>query len=152
MRFRPTIHPDNRPHYIEDENKDLIVIGGSCINTFKLDFNYLDYVKTDAPVDAELDDKVDLSRAKVIYRQGLDVVLEKYPEEFRIDEHKHYSYLTVILSPEETSLFSNNYLDVKVQVMVENNSGNLLYDIPSKLRVMSPLDFSEDISVHSLER
>lgn len=152
MRFRPTIHPDNRPRHIEDENKDLIIIGGSCVNTFKLDFNYLDYVKTDAPVDAELDDKVDLSRAKVIYRQGLNVVLEKYPEEFRIDEHKHYSYLTVILSPEETSLFSNNYLDVKVQVMVENNSGNLLYDIPSKLRVMSPLDFSENVSVHSLER
>lgn len=152
MRFRPTIHPDNRPRRIEDENKDLIIIGGSCVNTFKLDFNYLDYVKTDAPVDAELDNKVDLSRAKVIYRQGLNVVLEKYPEEFRIDEHKHYSYLTVILSPEETSLFSNNYLDVKVQVMVENNSGNLLYDIPSKLRVMSPLDFSEDVSVHSLER
>ena len=152
MRFRPTIHPDNRPRHIEDENKDLIIIGGSCVNTFKLDFNYLDYVKTDAPVDAELDDTVDLSRAKVIYRQGLNVVLEKYPEEFRIDEHKHYSYLTVILSPEETSLFSNNYLDVKVQVMVENNSGNLLYDIPSKLRVMSPLDFSENVSVHSLER
>lgn len=151
MKFRPTKHPNNRPPYhINDENKDLIIIGGSCINTFLLDFNFIDYVKTDAPEDASDETRVNLSRAKVIYRQGLNVVLEKFPSDFSIEEHCDYSYLTVLLTHEDTKLFKNNYLDVSVQIMVENNSGNILYDIPSKLRVMAPLDYKEDISIDSM--
>ena len=149
-RFKPTRHPFNRPIKIDDEVKDRIVIGGTYINTFRLDFIYTDYVATDAPSGASLEEQVDMSKAKVIYRQGFDVVLEKAPSEFTIDEHKHCSYLTVTLIPEETKLFKHNYLDVRVQVMVQNKLGNLLYDIPSKLRVVAPLDYKEDITTEAL--
>ena len=148
--FRPTIHPDNRPRQINDEAKDVIVLGASCINTFKLDFDYLKYVATDAPKDSDAEEKVDKSKAKVIYRQGFGVTLEKKPSDFIIDLGRHCSYLTVILSPEETSLFKHNYLDVNVQVMIQNKSGNLLYDIPSKLKVVAPLDYEEDITGNAL--
>ena len=149
-RFRPTRHPFNRPLKINDEAKDRIVIGGTFVNTFKLDFIYTDYVATDAPHGSSPEEQVDMSHAKVIYKQGFDVILEKAPSEFTIDEHRHCSYLTVILTPTETSMFKHNYLDVSVQVMVENKAGNLLYDIPSKLKVVAPLDYEEDITVEAL--
>ena len=151
-RFRPTKHPFNRPIKINDEAKDRIVIGGTFVNTFKLDFVYTDYVATDAPQGSQPGELVDMSHAKVIYRQGFNVILEKSPVEFIIDEHRHYSYLTVELTPEETSLFKHNYLDVKVQLSIENKSGNLLYDIPSKLKVVAPLDYEEDTTVEALNK
>ena len=147
-RFRPTVHPDNRPRKHNSELKDVIVIGGSYVNTFKLDFNYLDYVESEGSGDPE--QIVDFSHAKVIYKQGLRTVLEKYPEDFVVDLARCHSYLTVTLTPEETSMFKRNYLNVSVQVVVVNKSGNVLYNIPSKLRVVASLDYEEDTTINSL--
>lgn len=152
-RFRTTEYSNNsttEKYY--DDGKDVITIGATFINTFRLDFSYFRYVATDAKGEDPDDIKVDMSKAKIIYRQGLKVIVEKFPNEFTVDEYVDSCYVTVKLSPEETSRFSNNYLDVSVQVAIINKKGNLMYDIPSKLSVVSPLDANEDISVHSLER
>lgn len=151
-KFKPTIHPFNRPLQVNGEAKDLIVIGGSCVNTFRLDFDYLKYVESNADEDASDEEYVDKSLAKVIYRQGFRVVLEKIPEEFIINRLKHTSYLTVVLSPDETKLFNHNYLDTTVQIMIINKAGNMLYDIPEKLRVVTPKDYIEDTTIESLNR
>lgn len=149
--FRPTIHPFNKPIKIDDSLKDVITIGGTAVQSFKLDFNYLTYVKTDVEYPESDTDIVDNSHAKVIYRQGFDVVLEKYPKDFTIDAARRKSYLTVVLSPEETSLFKPNYLDVSVQIMVENKEGHILYDVPSKLKVVIPNDYTVNTNIDSME-
>lgn len=150
-KFRETLHPFNRPRNVYDDTKDIITIGATYINTFRLDFNYLMYVFTNAPKDAPANVKVDRSKAKVIYKQGFDVVLEKYPEDFVIDEYLNCCYLTVKLSPEETKLFKHNYLDVSVQIMIMNKHKSVLYDVPSKLRVRTPNDYIEDKTINALK-
>ena len=64
----------------------------------------------------------DVTDFKAIYKLGLDVILEKSKDEcdILIDEERHSSILTWVLSPSETKLFEsalqNPYEDSKIKV------------------------------------
>lgn len=60
--FIPKTNPDNRHAYLEQEEQDDIIIGGTCKHTFIIPNQY---------VDATL-----VADITAFYKQGLDVLVE----------------------------------------------------------------------------
>lgn len=134
--FTETLFPDNRPLVPEDE-QDSITIGATCTHIFDLPFL-----------------SADIEEAEIIYRQGLNVVLNKqtlnndFIIEDNLDPGHESSRIVLILSPEDTLKFKPNLLDVYVQLKIiivkpegESESfDNVLYNTPIKLKLNVTLD------------
>lgn len=124
--FRPTYNSDNRDSYIEcDLSEDDIIIGSTVRHIFNLPFNFDNYIES----------------CSVIYKQGLEVVLIK--TDYEIYETPMRATITVILSPEETRLFTKDSLDTYVQLKVVTTPGDVLYNKPSRIKVKKPTDSKE---------
>lgn len=122
--FTPTKYSDNRVIVLPEEKIDDIIIGATCTHIFHLGFKYSEYVKS----------------SKVIYKQGLDVILTKYPISYNLEETKYgTTFLTLVLTPEDTIKFRDAHLTTTVQIQITNVNGETLYNIPSKLIVKEPL-------------
>jgi len=121
--FTETIYPNNRP-IMREEDKDTIVRGGTCIHIFRLPFPCENYVQ-------------DL---KVIYKQGLEVVLIKDFADCEVIEAEHKSIIRVNLSPADTLKFEQNLLDIYVQLKVVTIDNSTLYNTPIKLMLEQTLD------------
>jgi hypothetical protein len=131
--FTETHNSDNRFPHIHIDDDDEIVVGSTSTHVFILPFKYSSFV----------------TNSKVIYRQGLEVLLEKDSSSFTIEEPENPDHpmwgktiLTVKLTPEETLLF-NQYvalLDTNVQLKIETENGDILYNKVNKIKVKLPLD------------
>lgn len=124
--YTQTIISDNRHQFIDsNEDKDEIIIGGSCTNTFELPFLYSKYIK----------------EGEVIYKQGLDVLLELPISLDMIEENERcsFSIVQVNLNPSQTSLFKNTILDAYCQIRLIDINDNVMFDEPHKLKVSKPL-------------
>lgn len=124
--YTQTIISDNRHQFIDsNEDKDEIIIGGSCTNTFELPFLYSQYIK----------------EGEIIYKQGLDVLLELPISLDMIEENEKcsVSIVQVTLNPSQTSLFKNTILDTYCQLRLVDINDNVMFDEPHKLKVSKPL-------------
>lgn len=126
-KFQPTTYSDNRFKTLDLDKIDDIIIGASCTHIFHLGFRYSEYVKS----------------SKIIYKQGFETVLVKYPKDYKLEETPNgHTFLTVVLTPEETLKFRQTLLSTKVQMQVVNVDGETLYNIATNLLVRAPLDIS----------
>lgn len=129
--YTETTNSDNRFRCLGIDKDDEIIIGGTCTHIFILPFLYSQYV-TDS---------------KIIYKQGLNVVLEKDPQSYILEEdtEKNVTTLTLKLSPAETALFKRNLLDAFVQMRIINTDGEVLYNRLNRLIVREPLDVTDSL-------
>ena len=124
--YTQTIISDNRHKFIDsNEDKDEIIIGGSCTNTFELPFLYSKYIKD----------------GEIIYKQGLNIVFEMPISLDMIKEKEScpFSIVQVNLSPSQTSLFEDTVLDTFCQLKLIDVNDNVMFDEPHKLKVITPL-------------
>ena len=121
--YKETINPDNRHNFIFKDDTDSIIIGASCEHIFETDFRFSDYVLV----------------GKVIYKQGLDIVLEINIEPENVKEIGRHSVITINLTPADTSLFKQTFLDTYVQLRIMTVNHEVLYDDPHKIVVNEPL-------------
>lgn len=125
--FKPTSYSDNRYKTLDMEKVDDVIIGATCTHIFHLGFKYSTYVKS----------------SKIIYKQGIETVLIKYPEDYKIRETEHdHTFLTIVLSPEDTLKFRQTPLSTQVQMQIVTADGETLYNLATELRVKNPLDVS----------
>lgn len=120
--FTETTNSDNRACFLKCDEQDEVVIGASCTHMFKLPFKYNDYA-------------LDM---RIIYKQGLTVLFEKYPQDCELDESE--TLITLRLTPPETRKFKANGLDAHVQLKFYTREGEKLYNLPSKLKVIPTLE------------
>ncbi|MCK9470302.1 MAG: hypothetical protein M0Q88_00925 [Bacilli bacterium] len=140
--FTETEFPDNRPPVPEDE-QDSITIGATCTHIFDLPFL-----------------SADIEEAEIIYRQGLNVVLNKqtinndFAIEDNLDPGHEGSRIVLTLSPEDTLKFKPNLLDVYVQLKIikvkpeaePESVDNVLYNTPIKLKLNITLDNLSEVN------
>lgn len=132
--YTPTINSDNRFKRLEIDKEDEIIIGGTCTHIFILPFKYSTYVVN----------------SKILYKQGLDTVLEKYPVDYILeeDDEKGKTILKLKLSTQDTNLFRETLLDSFVQMRIETVNNETLYNKMSRLKVYKPI---ADIRVPNIE-
>lgn len=128
--YTQTFISDNRHQFIDsNEDKDEIVIGGSCTNSFELPFLYSKNIKS----------------GSVIYKQGLDYVLGLpiTKDMIKMENKKcSFSIIQVNLSPTQTLEFNDTLLDTYCQLRLVDINDNVMYDKPHKLKVYKPLSTS----------
>ena len=123
--YKETLNPNNKHEFLFEDKTDVIVIGGNCEHIFKVPFLFSNYVKS----------------SKVIYKQGLDTILEIELNESNVIENTAISETTIVvrLTPMQTLLFKDTLLNTFVQLKIINTSDTILYDDPHYIKVVKPL-------------
>lgn len=122
--FKETHNSDNRHHSLCIDEEDEIIVGGSCTHVFILPFKYSNYVVN----------------SKIMYKQGLFTVLEKYPSEYKLEEKSNgTTVLSLRLSPEDTKKFNRPILKTYVQMKIETANNETLYNKLNKIKVIVPV-------------
>lgn len=127
--FEPTTeNPINTHKYLKQEDISEVIIGGTCTHTFFLPlFSYSEKVK----------------ECKIIYKQGLNIVLERVPVDDEVEENDCGTKITIVLEPDETKLFKKEYVDSFVQLRIVDVDGYVLYNKLNPLNIIKPLDASD---------
>lgn len=135
MIFTETEISDNRVGHSCDFRSDEIIIGATSTNIFNLWFNFYDYI--DQSSESSKD-----TYCKIIYKQGFDIILDlDYRDpEVTVETFGDLSSITVVLTPEQTSLFKDTILDTFVQLKFLDIEGMTQYTKPMKLKVIKPID------------
>lgn len=129
--FKPTTeNPINTHKYLKQEDISEVIIGGTCTHTFFLPlFSYSSRVR----------------ECKIIYKQGLNIVLERIPIGDEITENEFGTKITIVLSPFETRLFKKEFVDSFVQIRIIDVDGYVMYNKLNPLNIIKPLDASDEI-------
>lgn len=118
--------PDNSGPSEGGENADEVVVNGTTVHVFKLNFSY-----------SELCDGFE-----VTYRSGLDggfsIKSSDLGGPFEILEEDGRTYITITLSPELTSVF-DPLRDAYAQMRLNMRDGTTLYGDLNKLEVMKTI-------------
>ena len=79
---------------------------------------------------------------KIIYKLGLNIVLEKGKEEAKVlyNEHTHCSIITWVLTPEETMLFKNTLLQAQAQIRFIMKDDTIAFTEISQVKVEDSLE------------
>ena len=88
----------------------------------------------------DLSDDSFASDFKLIYKLGLEVVLEKSKDKCTIVYDGHKSIVTCVLSETETSLFANTLLDAFVQFKFNVSDGTTRYSDIMEIKLEDALD------------
>ena len=131
-----TVNPDNRFTFNYNDDTDVIVPGSSCEHVFEFPFIYSEVVNS----------------CEIIYKQGIDIQARIYVNEDWVTPcPDHFgSIVKVTLTPEITSMFQNNGLNVFAQAKIyTKNDEEILYDEPHRIYVKEPLD-SSDTGLYSV--
>lgn len=120
--------PDNRHKCLHIFKLD-IMAGESATHTFEVPFNVTD----------------NCDSVEVIYKLGVNVILTKVVNQEDINDDDNI--VSVKLTPDETKLFANTYLDALVQLkfLIKDGStlykdGATLYSEIYKIKVIDALD------------
>ena len=116
--------PKNRPKKIKSDDIT-IMTGETTTHSFEV------------PMDV----RTETSYFKALYKLGLEVILEKPMEDCDVvyDEDHLTSILTWKLSPSETMLFSDTWLDTKVQIEFTLKDGSIIFSDIMKIKVENSL-------------
>lgn len=109
----------------------IIMPGETTVHSFEIPFD----------VDKTADDY------KIIYKLGLDVILEKGKDKASVvkDATENFSILSWVLSPEETLLFKNTLLQAQTQIKFVMKDGTVAYSEISQIKVEDSLDIDEPL-------
>ena len=118
--------PNNR-HSIVIKEQLTIMAGESTSHSFEVPFD----------VDEQMSDYA------VIYKLGLDVVVEKDKSQlsYVYDEDHNESIITCLLTPEETALFKNTLLSAAAQIkFITKEDGKVSYSEICPIILMDSLE------------
>lgn len=122
--YTETLSPNNKTKFIFEDKTDSIIVGASCQHVFEVPFLFTNYVK----------------KAEVIYKQGLDTILEiELGIDNIIEKGANKTTIIIRLTPEQTILFRETVLDTFVQLKIVTTSDNIIYDDPHYISVSEPL-------------
>ena len=130
--FTETItYPDNIDLFLPScSNLDEIVIGANVEHIIKLPFSKAN----------EEDFLPLINSIEMIYKQGDNTFIYQITPENLVVDNNHY-YADFILSPDFTSQFKpNSSLDVIGQLKVSLKTGEIYYDHPYKIALLTPVD------------
>lgn len=119
--------PDNRFGFIclNKGYKDTIIPGATCSNVFKIPADY----------------ENDVKEITIFYKQGLNIIFTLSKDDVKFKKYvNNFSFLTVKLTPEYTSLFNWYNNDACTQIKITLNDGSIIYSIVYKLKIIKALD------------
>lgn len=118
--------PDNRTKEVCMEDEDVLIVNGTTVHVYKLNFLY-----------SEL-----CSSFEAIYESGLDAGFSLKSTDlggpFSIDEEDGHTYITITLSPEMTKSFEP-LRDAYAQMKLGMKDGTTIYGDMNKLRIIDTL-------------
>lgn len=118
--------PDNRVKDVCMEDEDTIIVNGTTVHVFRLNFSY-----------SEL-----CSSFEAIYESGLDAGFSVKSTDlggpFSIDEEDGHTFITITLTPEMTAPFKP-IRDAYAQMRLTMKDGTTIYGDMNKLRVIDTL-------------
>ena len=120
--------PDNRPRHFKKEMLT-IMTGETTVHSFDIPFN----VETDCVT------------FRALYKHGLNVVLVKEQKDCNVlyDEEHDITTLTWTISPAETLLFKESFLDTFAQIEFVMLDHSISYTDILKVKVTDSLDKGE---------
>lgn len=115
--------PDNMHRFLDRDDRDEIVIGGTAKHVFKLDFDVNERCKSFG----------------IIYRQGLTNVLDLSSNSAEVMVSDDGRRIVVSLSEEDTRRFVS-HRDTYAQIKLVMNDGSVFYGDANELIIKSTLE------------
>lgn len=125
--FTETVNPDNRFNFLKEESCQELIIGADCTHTFEFDFICSDVIAS----------------FEILYKQGLETTFTFLSSSINviITENRiaNKSYISLKLTPDETSRFRKTNLDTFVQIKFITKTGAVFFDNKQKVIIKEPI-------------